>query len=161
MSRVVVVGAGVGGLSAAARLAARGHAVTVCEQAGVLGGKLGRLRRDTEAGTFRFDTGPSLLTMPEVFADLFAATGDPWPAGLAPRRLDPVIRHRFADGTRLDTTGDLAATSARMDAAFGPPAGGDWRHCSGAGADDGGYRDVFRVGRVCQVEEHCQLLPVG
>ena len=74
MSRVVVVGAGVGGLSAAARLAARGHEVTVCEQADVVGGKLGRLERHTAAGTFRFDTGPSLLTMPEVFADLFAAT---------------------------------------------------------------------------------------
>ena len=48
----------------------------------MVGGKLGLVERQTEAGTFRFDTGPSLLTMPEVFADLFAATGDPWPAGL-------------------------------------------------------------------------------
>jgi phytoene desaturase len=127
VSRVVVVGAGVGGLSAAARLAARGHEVTVCEQADVVGGKLGRLERHTAAGTFRFDTGPSLLTMPEVFADLFAATGDRWPAGLELQPLDPLIRHRFADGTRLDTAGDLDVTSARMDAAFGPPAGADWR----------------------------------
>ncbi len=126
MSRVVVVGAGVGGLAAAARLAARGHDVTVCEQAQVVGGKLGLLERRTEAGTFRFDTGPSLLTMPEVFADLFAATGDEWPAGLDLQRLDPLIRHRFADGTRLDTAADLDETSIRMDAAFGPGAGAEW-----------------------------------
>jgi len=127
MSRVVVVGAGVGGLSAAARLAAHGHDVTVCERADVVGGKLGRLERQTEAGTFRFDTGPSLLTMPEVFAELFAETGERWPAGLDLEPLDPLIRHRFADGTRLDTAGDVDVTSARMDAAFGPPAGADWR----------------------------------
>jgi len=127
VSRVVVVGAGVGGLSAAARLAAHGHDVTVCERADVVGGKLGRLERQTEAGTFRFDTGPSLLTMPEVFAELFAETGERWPAGLDLEPLDPLIRHRFADGTRLDTAGDVDVTSARMDAAFGPPAGADWR----------------------------------
>jgi phytoene desaturase len=126
VSKVVVVGAGVGGLAAAARLAAGGHDVTVCEQAPVVGGKLGWLERETEVGTFRFDTGPSLLTMPEVFADLFAATGDPWPDGLGLQQLDPLIRHRFADGTRLDTSPDLDVTSARMDAAFGPGAGADW-----------------------------------
>ena len=71
--RVVVGGAGVGGLAAAVRLAAAGHAVTVLEQAAVPGGKAGRLERDG----FRFDTGPSLLTMPWVLRDLFAATGAP------------------------------------------------------------------------------------
>lgn len=127
MSRIIVIGAGVGGLAAAARLAAAGHQVTVCEQAPVVGGKLGLLERDTPAGRFRFDTGPSLLTMPEVFAELFASTGDEWPAGLDLQPLDPLIRHRFADGTRLDTTSDLAETSARMDVAFGPGAGAEWR----------------------------------
>jgi phytoene desaturase len=127
VSRVVVIGAGVGGLAAAARLAAGGHDVTVCEQAEVVGGKLGLIERHTPAGTFRFDTGPSLLTMPQVFADLFAATGDPWPGGLDVQRLDPLIRHRFADGTRLDTSPDLDVTTARMDVAFGPGAGADWR----------------------------------
>lgn len=126
MSTVVVIGAGVGGLAAAARLAAAGHSVTVCEQAPVVGGKLGLWERETPAGTFRFDTGPSLLTMPEVFADLFAATGDEWPGELDLQRLDPLIRHRFADGTRLDTTADPVENAARMDAAFGPGAGADW-----------------------------------
>ncbi|HET8685025.1 MAG TPA: NAD(P)-binding protein, partial [Micromonosporaceae bacterium] len=73
MARVVVIGAGAGGLAAAARLAAAGHAVTLCEQAGRVGGKLGTYARDG----FRFDTGPSLLTLPQVFAELFAGTGEP------------------------------------------------------------------------------------
>src|SRR3712207_9570665 len=60
--RVVVAGAGVGGLACAVRLAAAGHAVTVCEQGQAAGGKAGRL----ELEGFRFDTGPSLLTMPWV-----------------------------------------------------------------------------------------------
>jgi phytoene desaturase len=131
VSRIVVVGAGVGGLAAAARLAAGGHAVTVCEQAPVVGGKLGLVERSTEAGVFRFDTGPSLLTMPQVFAELFAATGDPLQTSLALEPLDPLIRHRFADGTRLDTAPELDVTTARMDAAFGPGSGSAWRRLAG------------------------------
>jgi phytoene desaturase len=131
VSRVVVVGAGVGGLAVAARLAAGGHAVTVCEQAPVVGGKLGIIERNTEAGVFRFDTGPSLLTMPYVFAELFAATGDPLQSSLALEPLEPLIRHRFADGTRLDTASELDVTSARMDVAFGAGSGSAWRRLAG------------------------------
>ena len=110
MSRVVVVGAGVGGLAAAARLGALGHRVTICEAAAEIGGKLGCYERDG----FRFDTGPSLVTMPQVFRDLFAATGG-WPADLALTRLDPLARYRFADGTGFDATDDLAEFAARLE----------------------------------------------
>ncbi|NED65426.1 FAD-dependent oxidoreductase, partial [Streptomyces sp. SID10244] len=71
MSDIIVVGAGVGGLAAALRLQARGHRVTVMEQSGEIGGKLGVI----EAEGFRFDTGPSLVTMPHVLADLFESSG--------------------------------------------------------------------------------------
>ena len=119
--RVVVIGAGVGGLAATARLAAQGHDVTVCEAAEVVGGKLGLLERDG----FRFDTGPSLVTMPHVFRDLFEATGG-WPDGLAFERLDPIARYRFADGTGFDAVDDLDRFCAHLEA-WSPGSGTDWR----------------------------------
>ena len=122
MARVVVVGAGVGGLAAAARLAARGHRVELHERAETHGGKLGEYQRDG----FRFDTGPSLLTLPQVFTDLFAATGG-WPDGLAFEPVDPVCGYRFADGTRLDMPHDPAAVPAAIDAALGAGRGAAWQ----------------------------------
>lgn len=120
MSRVVVIGAGVGGLAAAARLAAQGHRVVLHERSGTHGGKLGSFERDG----FRFDTGPSLLTLPGVFEDLFADTGGP--SGLDVVPVDPVCSYRFADGTALDMPHDPAAVPAALDAALGPGAGDQW-----------------------------------
>ena len=68
--RVVVVGAGVGGLARAVRLARAGHAVTVLEQAAAAGGKCARVERDG----YRFDAGPSLLTMPWLVRELLGDT---------------------------------------------------------------------------------------
>ena len=126
MSRVVVVGAGVGGLACAARLAALGHSVVVCEAADVVGGKLGLVEHATDEGVFRFDTGPSLVTMPGVLHELFAATGG-WPDDLSLTPLDPIARYRFADGSGFDASRDLDAHCAALDAGLGPGAGDDWR----------------------------------
>jgi phytoene desaturase len=126
VSRVVVIGAGVGGLAAAARLAALGHDVTVCEAADQVGGKLGLVVHDVPgAGAFRFDTGPSLLTMPQVFRDLFGDTGG-WPRDLVLEPLDPIARYRFADGSGFDAAADRDELCARLDA-WSPGSGDDWR----------------------------------
>ncbi|GAA4555134.1 phytoene desaturase family protein [Pseudonocardia xishanensis] len=120
MSRVVVVGAGLGGLAAAARLAAAGHRVALYERATTHGGKLGTFTRDG----FTFGTGPSLLTLPHVLAALFAETGGPADLDVLP--VDPVCSYRFADGTRLDMPHDPALVPAALDAALGPGRGASW-----------------------------------
>ncbi|WP_137293888.1 phytoene desaturase family protein [Nocardioides dongxiaopingii] len=122
MSAAVVVGAGIGGLAAAVRLAAQGHRVVVVEQAADVGGKLGTWTHDG----FLFDTGPSLLTMPHVLADLFAETGAPLSDVLPLQRLDVACRYRFPDGTLLDLPGDVADVPAALDAALGPGRGAQW-----------------------------------
>ncbi|MGA5300741.1 phytoene desaturase family protein [Nucisporomicrobium flavum] len=114
MSETAVIGAGVGGLAAAARLAAAGHKVAVYEQAPEIGGKLGRYERDG----YLFDTGPSLLTLPQVFADLGLEL-DPVP-------LDPVVRHVFPDGSVLDSSSDPEVFRERIADAFGAGAAADW-----------------------------------
>ncbi|RZU30412.1 phytoene desaturase [Blastococcus saxobsidens] len=122
VARVVVVGAGLGGLAAAARLAALGHAVTVLEQAAEFGGKLGWFTRDGHS----FDTGPSLVTLPQVQRDLFAATGARLEDAVDLVRLDPAVGYRFADGTALAMPGRLDAVPAALDDALGPDAGRQW-----------------------------------
>jgi phytoene desaturase len=123
MARVVVVGAGLGGLAAAARLATLGHEVTVCEQGPQVGGKLGVLAKDG----FVFDIGPSLLTLPAVYRDLFLATGAPLEAEVPLEPVDPVCAYRFADGTRMTMpNGPRSAIARAWDDALGAGAGADW-----------------------------------
>jgi len=119
--RIAVVGAGVGGLAAAVRLAHAGHRVTVYEQAAAPGGKCGRVTVDG----FAWDSGPSLLTMPWVFEELFAQTGAPLAEELELLRVEPVTRYRFADGTGFDLSADLPAAMAALEA-WSPGAGADW-----------------------------------
>ncbi|WP_082695607.1 phytoene desaturase family protein [Mycobacterium sp. IS-1742] len=121
MSTVAVIGAGLGGLAAAARLGAAGHRVTVYESASTVGGKLGLLERDG----FAFDTGPSLLTMPGILEQLFLDTGGPADLPLTP--VDPACAYFFADGTRLELPFDHTRVPAALDAALGPGAGESWR----------------------------------
>ncbi|MFQ3534852.1 MAG: phytoene desaturase family protein [Aggregatilineales bacterium] len=100
---IVIIGGGIGGLSAAIRLAAAGERVIIFEQNERLGGKMGEWR----AEGFRWDTGPSVITMPHVFDELFAAAGRRTADYLTLQPAEPLTRYFYRDGTILDATRDL------------------------------------------------------
>jgi phytoene desaturase len=100
---VIVVGAGLGGLAAALHLAGSGRHVTLLEREAVPGGRCGVLR---DHG-YVFDTGPTVLTMPELVAEALNAVGEDLPDWLQLHRLDPAYRARYADGSTIDVRADL------------------------------------------------------
>ena len=112
---VVVVGAGLGGLSAALALAGAGRHVTVLERERIPGGRAGVLH---DHG-YRFDTGPTVLTMPDVLARPFAAVGEQLSDWLTLHRLDPAYRARFADGSNIDVRADVDAMTDEIGATCG------------------------------------------
>lgn len=121
--RVVVVGAGIAGLSAALALAAAGRRVTVCEAAAEVGGKARRL--PSPAGPV--DAGPTVLTMRGVFEELFAEAGSQLDAHVTLVRAEVLARHAWADGSRLDLFADAARSEAAVEAFAGPKAAAQFR----------------------------------
>ena len=92
--RIAVIGAGIGGLCTAARLAKAGHQVTIFESSDRTGGKC----RTEWIGRYAFDTGPSLLTLPAVYRDFFQRTGDVMGRVLEIEEVNPSFDYRFSDG---------------------------------------------------------------
>jgi phytoene desaturase len=97
-SNVIVVGGGLGGLAAALRLQHAGLQVILLEKNDQLGGKAGCL----ECDGYRWDTGPSLFTLPGILAELFSDTGHRMEDHLELIRLDPICRYFWRDGTIID-----------------------------------------------------------
>ncbi|MFC0597121.1 phytoene desaturase family protein [Streptomyces palmae] len=124
MARIAVIGAGMGAMAAAARLAVAGHRVVVYERGSTHGGALGRFER---AG-FGFDTGPGLLHLPAVYRDLFIKTGkEPLERCVELAQVDPAARHVFPDGTDLRLPNASRAGVVRaLDEAFGAGTGERW-----------------------------------
>jgi phytoene desaturase len=112
---VVVVGAGLGGLSAALRLAGAGRRVTILERAGQPGGRAGLLELDG----YRFDTGPTVLTMPSLIADALACVDEELGDWLELRPLDPAYRAFFPDGTQIDVVADVERMAEQVRALCG------------------------------------------
>ncbi len=117
-AEVLVVGAGIGGLAAALSLTARGLPVRILEAGPRPGGKAGVV----EVDGVRIETGPSVLTLPEVFAELFARAGLRLDDVVELRCLDPGFRYRYADGCVLEVARDPHDTLARVRSALGAPA---------------------------------------
>jgi phytoene desaturase len=114
---VVVVGAGLGGLSAALRLAGAGRQVTLLERESGPGGRAGMLELDG----YRFDTGPTVLTMPDLIADAFDCVGEQMEDWLDLQPVDPLYRAFYPDGSSLDVHADIDATAAEIERVCGAP----------------------------------------
>jgi phytoene desaturase len=108
----VVIGAGIGGIAAAARLARNGFQVTVVEKTAGPGGRCNQILRDGH----RFDVGPTLLLMLEVFAETYAALGERIEDHLDLQRIDPTYTVHFADGLSLQLTADMLKMQQQLDA---------------------------------------------
>lgn len=113
---VVVVGAGLGGLSAACHLAGAGHDVTVLEATDAPGGRAGLVER----GGYRFDTGPTVLTMPHLVERCFQAAGVDMGDMLTLRPVDPMYRAVYADGSELRVHRDREAMADEVRRVCGP-----------------------------------------
>jgi phytoene desaturase len=114
--RVVIVGAGLGGLSAALRLAGAGREVTVLEREDVPGGRNGLLELDG----YRFDTGPTVLTMPDLIADALDCVGERLEDWLQLDPVDPLYRAYYPDGSTLDVRADAGEMAEEVRRVCGP-----------------------------------------
>jgi phytoene desaturase len=112
---VVVVGAGLGGLSAALRLAGAGRQVTVLEREQVPGGRAGML----ELNGYRFDTGPTVLTMPDLIAAAFDCVGERMEDWLDLQPVNPLYRAFYPDGSQLDVHASVDDMAAEIDRVCG------------------------------------------
>ncbi len=125
MSKVIVIGAGVGGLSTAARLAKAGHFVEIYEASDRVGGKC----RTEWIGDYAFDTGPSLLTLPAVYRDLFLKTGKRIEHILKLDPVDPAFDYNFSDGTQLTFPNlSLPGICAEIENKLGKKSADQWHN---------------------------------
>ena len=124
---VVVVGAGLAGLSAAMRLAGAGRSVTVIERDDRPGGRAGRLDIEVGDGTYRFDNGPTVLTMPDLIADAFACLGEEMDDWLDLEPVAPLYRSFFPDGSVLDVHADVDQMAEEIRTVIGPEEAAGYR----------------------------------
>ncbi|MEM6261334.1 MAG: 1-hydroxycarotenoid 3,4-desaturase CrtD [Bacteroidota bacterium] len=115
MKKAGIIGAGIGGIGTAIRLQLKGYDVSVFEANEYAGGKLGEFW----VGDYRFDSGPSLFTMPRQVEELFELAGVPIEPYFTYERLDPVCRYFYEDGTVLDAKADQQAFAKEVAAKTG------------------------------------------
>ena len=120
--RVVIVGAGLAGLSAALRLTGAGREVTVLEREQIPGGRNGLLSvaAPTGGGSYEFDTGPTVLTMPDLIADALDCVGERLEDWLELTPVDPLYRAYYPDGSTLDVKADTGEMAAEVERVCGP-----------------------------------------
>ncbi|HEX2918696.1 MAG TPA: FAD-dependent oxidoreductase, partial [Edaphobacter sp.] len=121
-NRVIVIGAGLGGMSAAIMLARRGFKVTILEKNAQVGGKLNQL----QSKGFSFDLGPSIFTLPDIFRPIFDGDGKRLEDYIDLQRVDPQWRNFFEDGVVVDLWEEPERMRAELDR-FGPQVFGEYK----------------------------------
>lgn len=107
----LVIGAGIGGIATAARLAKNGYDVTVLEKEATPGGRANQIVRDGH----RFDIGPTLFLMPEIWEETFAALDEKMSDHLDLKRIDPTYKVHFDDGLQLELTSDIGKMQTQLE----------------------------------------------
>ncbi|HEX5840604.1 MAG TPA: phytoene desaturase family protein [Anaerolineales bacterium] len=107
----LVIGAGIGGIATAARLARNGYDVTVLEKESTPGGRANQIVRDGH----RFDIGPTLFLMPEIWEETFASLGEKMSDHLELTRIDPTYKVHFDDGLKLELTSNLGDMQTQLE----------------------------------------------
>ena len=113
-----IIGSGVGGLATAIRLSTKGYKVTVFEQSDTIGGKLNELRM----GDFRFDTGPSLFTLPSLVDELFSIAGEKDSNTFRYKKLENVTRYFYPNGKVLNSWSDPIRFAQEAEQVLNEPA---------------------------------------
>ncbi|MEI8058117.1 MAG: phytoene desaturase family protein [Actinomycetes bacterium] len=113
---VVIVGAGLAGLSCALRLAGAGRSVTILERESVPGGRAGLI----DDSGYKFDTGPTVLTMPDLIHDAFDAVGENMYDWLELMPVEPLYRAFYPDGSQLDVHSDVDAMAEEISRVISP-----------------------------------------
>src|SRR5512139_2085712 len=122
----IVIGAGIGGIATAGRLARSGYEVTVVEKTSQPGGRCNQIVKDGH----RFDVGPTLFLMPEVFEETYSALGEKMSDHLDLKRIDPTYTVRFDDGASLALTSNIGAMQTQLEAIEPGAFGGFLRYLS-------------------------------
>ena len=149
MTSVLVVGAGVGGIAVAARLARRGCDVTVLEKTAAPGGRCNQIVQDGH----RFDVGPSLFLLPQVYAQTYADLGERIDDHLDMRRIDPTYHIHFEDETELKLSADVSWMQDQLEAIEPGSFGGFLRYMAE------GYRHLdIALERFLTTGQHFQYL---
>jgi phytoene desaturase len=107
----IVIGAGIGGIATAGRLAKNGFDVTVFEKNATPGGRCNQIVRDGH----RFDIGPTLFLMPEICEETFASLGEKMSDYIDLRRIDPTYKVHFEDGLQLQLTSDIGKMQTQLE----------------------------------------------
>jgi len=124
--KAAVIGSGIGGLAMAIRLAIKGYEVSVYEKNQHSGGKISEIK----SNGYRFDTGPSLLTLPELVEELFHLAGEPLEDHIQISKLDVICSYFYEDGTRIKAFSDPNQFAREIERTTGEPSSRVLQHLS-------------------------------